>query len=209
MNLYRKVRKELWWLSIRRLARGPHITRYFMYDRLKAVGKRLPKRAGRVLAISRSANLVELLGLEPSEIVQADYPKYNILSLAFEDESFDFVLSDQVLEHIEGSPQQAIDECRRVLKPGGLSIHTTCFINPIHGSPSDFWRFTPAALSLLHRQFAEIIECDGWGNEDVWSVVRDGMRHKGVPHATWHPLHRIAMRNDPLWPIVTWVIARK
>jgi SAM-dependent methyltransferase len=191
------------------LARGPHITRYFMYDRLGSIGPLLPHRTGRVLSISLSENLAGLLGLQPTEVVRADYPDHNMLSLNFPDASYDFVMSDQVLEHVEGNPQQAIDECYRVLKPGGIAVHTTCFINPVHGSPNDYWRFTPEALRLLHRAWSDVIECDGWGNFAVWSVVHDGLRFEGVPHARWHPLHRLATHNDPLWPIVTWVVAKK
>lgn len=191
------------------LARGPHITRYYMYDRLKSLHSKLPYNNGRVLAISHSSNLVDLLGLQPSEVVSADYPAHNILSLDFPDSSFDYVLSDQVLEHVEGDPYKAISECHRVLRPGGIALHTTCLINPVHGAPQDFWRFTPDALSLLHKEWSEIIEVGGWGNFQVWSVVQDGLRYVGVPHAKWHPLHKIAMKNDSEWPIVTWVAARK
>lgn len=209
MGIYRRVRNVAWRASMLGLSRGPNITRYYMYARLRAIGPTLPNRSGRVLSISHSENLADLVGLEPSEIVPANYPEHNFLSLAFEDESFDHVLSDQVLEHVEGNPQKAIDESHRVLRPGGLAIHTTCFINPIHGVPKDFWRFTPAALSLLHSNWREIIEVGGWGNFWVWSVIRDGMRFTGVPHAKWHPLHGLAVKNDPLWPIVTWIVARK
>jgi SAM-dependent methyltransferase len=191
------------------LSRGPHITRYFMYGRLRSLGAGLTVRNGRALCISQSSNLVELMGLQPVETVPANYPEHNLLSLGFPDASFDWVLSDQVLEHVEGNPQTAIDECRRVLRPGGISVHTTCLINPIHGAPSDFWRFTPDGLSLLHREWSEIIEVGGWGNFQVWNVVQDGIRFAGVPHARWHPLHRLAVKNDPLWPITTWIVARK
>ena len=191
------------------LPRGPHITRYFMYDRLRASGSLLPQRTGRVLSISHSTNLADLLGIQATEIVEANYPDHNMLSLNFADGSYDFVVSDQVLEHVEGDPQQAIDECHRLLKPGGVAVHTTCFINPVHGVPKDFWRFTPEALRLLHRNWSEIIESGGWGNFAAWSVVQDGLRFEGVPHARWHPLHWLATRNDPLWPIVTWIVARK
>src|SRR5262245_41461652 len=191
------------------LARGPHVTRYFMYHRLASVGPRLTRRDGRVLSISHSANLGTLLGLQPTEVIEANYPDHDILSLEFADASFDFILSDQVLEHVEGSPQKAVDECHRLLKPGGIAVHTTCFINPVHGSPKDFWRFTPEALLLLHRSWSVTIECDGWGNFEVWSLVADGLRFEGIPHAGWHPLHRLAMRNDPLWPIVTWIVVQK
>ena len=209
MNIYRLFRKLAWRASIIGLSRGPHITRYFMYDRLKAISPKLPNKNVRVLSISHSENLADLVGLEPSEIVSANYPEHNLLSLAFENESFDYVLSDQVLEHIEGNPQQAIDEVYRVLRPDGIAIHTTCFVNQIHGAPKDFWRFSPDALSLLHSNWREIIEVGGWGNLQVWSVVQDGIRFCGVPHASWHPLHKLAIKNDPKWPIVTWIVAKK
>jgi len=35
------------------------------------------------------------------------------------------------------------------------------------------------------------------------------VRYTAVPHAKWHPFHKLAMKNDPDWPIVTWVVARK
>lgn len=209
MNAYRKLREIAWRASMKGLACGPHITRYYMYDRLQALGQGFPQRNGRVLSISHSTNLASLLSLEPSELVSADYPEHNVLSLGFPDSSFDYVLSDQVLEHVEGDPYRAISECHRILRPGGIAVHTTCFINPVHGAPRDFWRFTPDALALLHHGWSQIIEAGGWGNFQVWSVIQDGMRYTGVPHAKWHPLHKIAVDNDPLWPIVTWVAARK
>jgi Methyltransferase domain len=161
-------------LSMTGLRRGPHITRYAMYRRLEEVGRSFPNHRGRVLAISRSSNLCGVLGLRPDSVTEANFPEHDLRSLTFPDESFDFVLSNQVLEHIEGN-----------------------------------WRFSPMALRLLTRRFSHIIECDGWGTFEAWLLVRDGMRWDGIPHATWHPLHRIAVRNDPEWPIVTWVIAQK
>lgn len=209
MNIYRTIRKLAWKASIVGLSRGPHITRYSMYDTLQKIGTSLPRKQGRVLSISHSNKLVKILGLQPTEIVSANYPEHNILNLNFPDSYFDYVISDQVLEHIEGNPFQAIKECQRILKPNGIAVHTTCFINPIHGSPSDFWRFTPDALSLLHKDWSKIIEAGSWGNFDVWTIVKDGLRFVGIPHAKWHPLHKLATKNDPLWPIVTWIIAKK
>lgn len=191
------------------LARGPHVTRYAMYDRLRSISQLLPRHTGRVLSISHSVDLVAALALQPTEIVEANYPDENVLNLTDPDSSYDFVLSDQVLEHVEGNPQQAVNECYRVLRPGGVAVHTTCFINPVHGAPKDFWRFTPEALCLLHQSWSDIIEYGGWGNFAVWSVINDGLRFEGVPHARWHPLHRLATRNDPRWPIHTWIVAKK
>lgn len=217
LNLYRTVRHCLWRLANKPFPAGPHITRFYMYEHFTAIGPTLPNRQGpRVLAISGSKNLAGIFGLQPSEVVAADYPDYNMLSLPFADGSFDYVLSDQVLEHIEGNPAKAAAECLRVLKPGGVAVHTTCFNMHVHSSDnstpsaaSDFWRFTPQGLRLLHDG-CEILDSGGWGNPQVWSVVaKDGMTFRGVPPVKWHPMYKIAMKNDPLWPIVTWVIARK
>jgi len=163
-----------------------------------------------VLAISHSANLAPILGIENADMTEANYPEHNIVDLnAFPDATFDFVLSDQVLEHIEGNPQLTFDESLRLLKPGGVAMHTTCFINPVHGAPSDFWRFTPEALRYLARGFSEIIAADGWGNRGVWVVDALGMRFVPVPHSKWHPLQQAAARNNRRWPVTTWIIARK
>jgi SAM-dependent methyltransferase len=209
MNPARTMRRAAWQASMLGLRRGPHITRYFMYQRLRKIGAELQLRPGRVVSVSHSEPLAELLAIKAEEMIIADYPEQNLLSLGMADDSVDYVVSDQVLEHVEGNPYQAVAECHRILRPGGVSVLTTCFINPIHGCPSDFWRFTPEALTLLHQGWSEVIEVGGWGNFEAWSVIRDGLRFEGVPDATWHPLHRIAMHNDPLWPIVTWIIARK
>jgi len=195
-------------LLMKGFTRGPHITRYYMYERLSYF-KQSPCIDARVLTISHSNVLGSILGLDKCKITDANYPKYNILQLPFGDKTFDYVVSDQVLEHVEGDPQDAIDETYRVLKPAGLAIHTTCFINPIHGNPSDYWRFTPEALSLLCNSFSEIIDCGGWGNPWVWIFIMLGLRNDGIPNNKLHPINKLARLNDPLWPIVTWIIAEK
>lgn len=209
MNPARAMRRAAWQASMIGLRRGPHITRYFMYQRLRMIGADLHLPPGKIVSVSHSEALADVLGIEAVEMLSADYPEHNLLSLGMADDSVDYVLSDQVLEHVEGDPYQAVAECHRVLRPGGVSVLTTCFINPIHGCPRDFWRFTADALALLHQDWSEVIEVGGWGNFEAWSVIRAGLRFEGVPDATWHPLHRIAMHNDPVWPIVTWIIARK
>ncbi len=190
------------------LKKGPHFTRYYMYEHLSQY-KASRSEDLRVLSVSGSKKLGELLGFSEDQIVDVQYPEHNIVNLPFSDGEFDAVVSDQVLEHVEGSPQAAIDETFRVIKPGGLALHTTCFMHPIHGAPNDFWRFTPYALRQLSQKHGHIIDCGGWGNPYVLTCLAVGAQWVRVPHARWHPLHWLATRNSDDWPIVTWILAKK
>ncbi len=149
-------------LSMRGLPRGGHITRYYMYRRLEEVVNH-ERASGRILSISGSVRLCRSFDLHASEITEVNYPDFNILRLPFRDDEFDHVVSDQVLEHVEGDPQSAVDETWRVIQPGGLAVHTTCFVNPLHREPGDFWRFSPDALKFLCRKFSRIVDVGGLG----------------------------------------------
>jgi SAM-dependent methyltransferase len=62
-------------------------------------------------------------------------------------ESYDMVLSTQVLEHVS-SPQAYLREAFRVLKPGGVLLLSTHGVYPDHGCPFDYWRWTADGLTL-------------------------------------------------------------
>jgi SAM-dependent methyltransferase len=61
------------------------------------------------------------------------------------DASADIVLSTQVLEHV-ADPRAYLDECRRLLRPGGRLILSTHGVWKYHPHPDDFWRWTSAGL---------------------------------------------------------------
>lgn len=197
--------KGLLSLSTAGLDTGHHMVRYRMYERIGEIMSETPRVGRDVLSISQSTVLCGLIGKDLN-VTEANFPEHNILDLgAFLDNAYDYVVSDQVFEHIEGSPQQAMDETFRVLKPGGIAIHTTCFFNEIHAAPSDYWRFTPQGLRLLCKDWSEVIAAEGWGNR----LAFYGLRYLKVPHAKWHPLYKIATKNDPVQPISVWIVARK
>jgi len=79
---------------------------------------------------------------------------YDVQDLQFADESFDVVVCNAVLEHVE-FPEQAIGELKRVLRPGGRIWVEVPFNQPYHASPSDFWRVTPSGLRIWMRDFEE------------------------------------------------------
>ncbi|MHB1035276.1 MAG: methyltransferase domain-containing protein [Pirellulales bacterium] len=194
--------------SVVGLAKGPHLTRYAMYQHLREVFKTISLE-GACLSISHSGELCGVLGIREVQITEANYPGYNILDLPFEDERFACVVSDQVLEHVEGDPRQAIRESLRITRPGGYVVHTSCLLNPIHNYPGDYWRFTPGGLRLLAREMGTVIDCGGWGNPLVPLALLLGLRQAPVPEARWHPAHLMATMNRSAYPCVVWVVLRK
>src|SRR5688500_5129603 len=107
-----ELRRPFWRATMLGLSRGAHMTRYSMYRRLTEVGKQLPSQVASGLSISHSKHLMDMMGVKPAQITEANYPEYSITALPFADEQFDIVTSDQVLEHVEGDPFVAIEESR-------------------------------------------------------------------------------------------------
>ena len=71
--------------------------------------------------------------------------------------AYDFVLCFNVLEHVYDF-RNLIGESYRVLRPGGVFIGCTPFMQRFHPDPNDYFRYTHEALC---RMFAEAgYECD-------------------------------------------------
>jgi SAM-dependent methyltransferase len=75
----------------------------------------------------------------------------DVTGLPVADASQDFVLCEQLLEHVL-DPLVASREIERVLRPGGIALIKVPFNYPWHGGFIDFYRFTPAGyLAAFHR----------------------------------------------------------
>lgn len=57
------------------------------------------------------------------EVPNLSYQVEDALALSFSDDSFDLIISSEVIEHV-GQPAQMVAEIGRVLKPGGLALMT-------------------------------------------------------------------------------------
>jgi SAM-dependent methyltransferase len=183
-----------------------------MYKKIKEclIDNQLFPLKGNILGISGIDQFYPFIDFNNSVIEEANYPEVDIQNLPYDDKSFDFVISDQIIEHIE-TPQKAFSESFRVLKKEGISIHTTCFINFIHKYPNDFWRFTPDALMHLSTDFSEVLNCDGWGNRVAILLCFLGNRFRSlkIPETKWSIRNLIANFNERQYPIVTWIVAKK
>ena len=141
-------------------------------------------------------------------IHNAVYPDHDAMALRFPDSTFDLVFSHQVLEHIP-RPWLAAQEMIRVLKPGGIGIHTTCAFNPRHGQPHfrDYYRFHPEGLAEVFGGM-QVMECSEWGNREAirHNVSVDdghgdlGGRRFGEDIGSW---------SDGLYPWASWIVFQK
>lgn len=106
------------------------------------------------------------IGLDPYKEINPDIVA-KAWKIPVPDNSFDGIVLNQSLEHIEKT-QETISEIKRVLKPGGLGIITAPQTMKVHSLPvpynkfgikywhNDFYRFTKFGLINLFKNF-EII----------------------------------------------------
>jgi SAM-dependent methyltransferase len=94
---------------------------------------------------------------------------YDGTRLPFDDESFETVVSFQVLEHTP-DPEGLLHEMTRVLVKGGLAIVTAPFSFRLHEEPHDYFRFTPYGLRVLSERVGlEVEEIRARGS--LWSLL--------------------------------------
>lgn len=72
----------------------------------------------------------------------------DLAEIPVEDERFDYIVFNQVMEHLP-EPGIVLDELHRVLRPGGRMIYTGPLFFEEHETPYDFYRYTQYGLRYL------------------------------------------------------------
>lgn len=107
--------------------------------------------------------------------------------LPFKDESFDTVVSFQVIEHVN-EPNQMVAGIYRVISKGGYAILTAPFMWGLHEEPRDFWRYTKYGLKyLFEKNGFEIVELRA--NSGYW--IMTGLRFNYLFDKIWKGVFEI------------------
>lgn len=76
---------------------------------------------------------------------------------------FDCFIANAVFEHLD-RPWIAAKEVARVLAPGGLFFVGTHQCFPVHGYPSDFFRFSDSALRMIFEDAGLVVDACDYAN---------------------------------------------
>ena len=92
--------------------------------------------------------------INPLHIVSQEEYNYPI-----EDDTFDIVLSGQVMEHVKNI-WSWVDELKRITKKDGLIIIISPISWPYHEAPVDCWRIYPEGMTtLMEEKGLKVITC--------------------------------------------------
>ncbi len=110
---------------------------------------------GRVLNLSAGATAMRF-----DNVVELEYTIFkhtnvagDVHRLPFQDEVFEAVVCINAFEHYR-EPDLAIEEIRRVLKPGGRLFMHTAFLQPLHESPHHYYNCTEFGLRQWLRNLS-------------------------------------------------------
>lgn len=130
--------------------------------------------------------------------------------IPFLDNAIDMVVATAVLEHVL-DPVRVVEEIGRVLRPGGVVVATTAFIEQVHMGAYDFERFTDLGHRWLFRNFKEVQRgsMGGPASALLWSIeyfcrslcpsYKTALFASGLVRATlfWVKYFDILMRRGP------------
>jgi SAM-dependent methyltransferase len=152
----------------------------FNGKRVLEVGSKFVNGSVRPL-IERFCQPKEYIGvdIEPGKYVDVVLPAERLIGY-FGPESFDVVVSTEVVEHVFDW-RLVINNMKMVLKRGGFIYLTTRSRGfPYHAYPHDYWRYEPSDMVRIFRDF-EIIRLEAdWNAPGVFLKARKPMNWRPV-----------------------------
>lgn len=143
--------------------------------------------------------------LERSRFTEAAYPTADCFDLPFADNTFDYVIANQVLEHVPRF-QTCTDEFHRVLKRDGYLLCSSPVFWPEHKHPFDMWRFMPDSLPVIFSCFRYMIFQGAHGNANM---IRELLVHPGRFNKNPTLMKYVMEASEALWPVYSWAVVQK
>ncbi len=132
---------------------------------------------------------------------KVEFHKMNVPPLRFDDNSVDYVVTFQVIEHIKDD-EKFVKEIHRVLKPGGKLILTTPnILMSLSRNPWHIREYNPTEMKdILKTSFSDINMKGVYGNEKVMKYYEENK--KSVENIRkWDILN--LEKNLPRWLLQT------
>ena len=136
----------------------------------------------------------------------------DITDIPVEDERFDRVVFNQVLEHLP-EPDKALAELHRVLKPGGRIFCSVPLFFAEHQVPYDFYRYTQFALRRLFEEAGfEIMRIEWLEGYYATMSYQFGMMHRNLPEGVGAIRSAVGRRRALRWAptilLTRWLAGR-
>ncbi|MCB9769689.1 MAG: methyltransferase domain-containing protein [Candidatus Omnitrophica bacterium] len=148
--------------------------------------KRATERGARVTSIDIGHQLLKKVG----EKCQTDRAANDICRTGLASESFDFIVSSEVIEHVP-EPRLSITELNRLLKPGGVIVLST---------PNKVWHF---AITLANKMGARPYE--GYENWVGYGELRRWFEEEGLTVEKQIGLHLFPFVHPIFYPILDFM----
>jgi SAM-dependent methyltransferase len=142
---------------------------------------------------------------EAADFVKLDKPYAeqtyvcDLTAIPVEDERFDCVVFNQVMEHVP-EPGTVLRELRRVLKPGGLLFYSAPLFYEEHEQPYDFFRYTQFGVRYLFDKAGLAIRDMGW-LEGYFCTAGYQLRLM-ARHLPTAELGKLGLAGFLLWPFL-------
>lgn len=178
---------------------------------LKAVSgfMKSQKLSGKCLSISDNEPMFTQFF---DEVLDPHFPEVDAHDMPYEDETFDCVIFNQVLEHVR-NPFTCVKEGYRVLKTGGTIVLTSPFFYQVHRHPEDNWRFTVDGLRVLcdDTGFSKVVFENKAGNREMIHHMIDNPndRYSARLHQLADKFDTQKLENNRRYYVMSSVIAIK
>lgn len=129
-------------------------------------------------------------------------------SLPFKDHTIDALVLSNVLEHVK-EPGILLQECFRILKPGGILFGSTPYQIALHQRPYDYYRYTDYALIYLLEKYG-FRDCEVTAICNLFSTW-----HNATSRLFFNLIHKTKFSKNPfvqqlsIFCIrIVWVVVR-